>query len=273
MLTDASDRPARPTLPARRSPWRRVVAWSTPLAASIQFLTVAPPLVRRPFTDAEMARSVAFFPLVGALLGVVLAGLDLAFRRIFPPGVAAAILLAAWVAMTGAFHLDGFLDSCDGLFGGHTPEDRLRILRDERVGAFAVSGGVLLLLLKYAAIASLQRPAAALILAPTLGRWAMTSVLLCFPYRRAEGLGRSMKQLAGWGEGLIATALALGAIAAVGWRFGLIAWLAVVATGGYSARLASRRLEGLTGDSYGATCEIGEAAALLAWVACETSLA
>jgi adenosylcobinamide-GDP ribazoletransferase len=243
------------------------------MAAAIQFLTLAPPLIRRPLTHGEMGRSVGFFPVVGALIGMVLAGLDLATRRILPPGVASAILLAAWVAMTGAFHLDGFLDSCDGLFGGRNPEERLRILRDERVGAFAVSGGVLILLLKYTAIASLHRRAAALVLAPTLGRWAMAMVLLSFPYRRVEGLGRSMKELAGRREGLIATAVTLGVVVAVDWRFGLIASLAVVAAGVYFARLASRRLEGLTGDIYGATCEIGEVAALVAWAACETCLA
>ena len=80
--------------------------------------------------------------------------LDAALRLVFPGSVAAALVLVAWVALTGALHLDGFLDACDGLLGGGTPEERLRIMRDERVGAFALAGGILLLLVKYSALAA-----------------------------------------------------------------------------------------------------------------------
>jgi adenosylcobinamide-GDP ribazoletransferase len=255
---------------AARRPWREAVRGLPvgPLAA-LQFLTVVPPLLRRPLTPAELGRAVGWFALVGALLGAALAGADRALGLLFPPGVTAALVLAVWVLATGALHLDGFLDSCDGLFGGHTPEARLRILRDERAGAFAVIGAVLLLLLKYACLASLAGRAAALVVAPTLGRWGMALAVVAFPYARPEGLGRAMKDHAGRRQLLLAsvTALATAALAAQWLGVAALA-LAAVATGGV-ALFALRRLPGLTGDVYGALCELLEALTLLTFLAGE----
>lgn len=244
--------------------------WLTPLAAAIQFSTVAPPMVRRCFTPGELGRAVGYFPLVGLLLGAGLAGLDLAMRRVFPAEVASAVLLAAWIVATGALHLDGYLDTCDALFGGRTPDDRLRILRDERVGAYAVAGGVVLLLLKYASLAKIHRRAAALLLAPMLGRWAMSMAVLAFPYRRAEGLGRTMKDHTGWRQGVLATVIALGAATAIGGPGGLASAGFAVLVGLAVGRWAIGRIQGLTGDVYGAICELAETAVLLVLVAIET---
>ncbi len=240
------------------------------LAAALQFLTVMPPLVRRPFTPDELGRSVGWFPFVGLLLGAILAGLDRLLGRAFPPGVTAALVLAAWVLVTGALHLDGFLDSCDGLFGGHTPEARLRIMRDERAGAFAVIGGILLMLLKYAALAGNPHRTAALVLAPVVGRWGMAVAVVGFPYGRTEGLGRAMKDHARRPQVLLASVIALATVAALvvpnDWRAILTLPLAgvVVWAGG---RFVRRRLPGLTGDIYGALCELLEVVVLLAFVA------
>lgn len=260
-MSDVADEPA--TTP-------RAGSILAPAAAAVQFLTVAPPLVRRMFTDREMGRAVAYFPMVGTGIGLFLAAVDLATRRVVPSGVGAAGLLAVWVAVTGAFHLDGYLDSADALFGGRTQDERLLILRDERVGSFAVAAGALLLLLKFASLAAIQRRAGALVLAPTLGRWAMSGAILIYPYRRAAGLGRSMKDHTSWRQGLAATLVAVAVVAAVGGRFGLIAWAAVIASGLWVARCAMGRLGGLTGDIYGAVCEVAEAAVLVAWSAAET---
>ena len=149
-----------------------------PPLAALQFLTIVPPIVRRPFTADEMGRAVGFFPLVGALLGGALAALDWGLIQVLPQEVAAALILAAWVYATGALHLDGFLDACDGLFGGHTPEARLHIMRDERIGAFAMAGGGLLLIVKYAVLAHSPDRLILLLLAPTLARWTMAGVRL-----------------------------------------------------------------------------------------------
>ena len=114
------------------SPW-------VALLAAFQFLTIVPPLIRRPFTPRQLGGSVAFFPFVGALLGISLATTDALSAFLFPPPVRSAILLALWVLLTGALHLDGFLDTCDGLLGGATPAKRLEIMRDEHTGAYALA--------------------------------------------------------------------------------------------------------------------------------------
>jgi adenosylcobinamide-GDP ribazoletransferase len=247
------------------------------MAAAFQFLTIVPPIVRRPFTDRELGRSVGWFPLVGVLLGGTLAGFDWCLAWLFPPGVTAALVLAAWVLLTGALHLDGFLDSCDGLFGGHTPEARLRIMRDERAGAFAVIGGVLLLLLKYAALSGNPVRLWALLLAPVVARWGMAAAVVAFPYGRAEGLGLAMKDHARWSQLALATVVTLAAAAALfvvsrEWRALLALPLAGAVTWA-GARFALRRLPGLTGDIYGALCELVEVTVLLLFVAGESHAA
>jgi adenosylcobinamide-GDP ribazoletransferase len=238
-----------------------------PPLAALQFLTVTPPLVRRAFSLPELGRAVGYFPLVGALLGGVLVAFDWALSFLFPAGVRAALDLALWVALTGALHLDGVLDACDGLFGGRTVDSRLEIMRDERVGAFGLAGGVVLLLLKVSALAATPQRPLALFLAPVAGRWGISFVLVTSPYARPQGLGRAMKDHAGWVELALATTVALvAAILAGGW-WGLTSLAVAGAVAWLAARFVRSRLPGLTGDVYGAICELVETVVLLALAA------
>jgi adenosylcobinamide-GDP ribazoletransferase len=241
----------------------------TAFLAALQFLTIAPALVRRPFTSFELGRAVGFFPLVGILIGGALVGLDLLLGMVFPRTVTTVLLLAGWVLLTGALHLDGFLDTCDGLWGGSTPDDRLRILRDERVGSYAVIGGVLLLLLKYAALGAVTGRGEALVLAAMLGRWGMALAVVAFPYARSGGLGAAFKAGAGWQQAVLATAIA--GVAA--WFLGAWLGLGIMLLAGLATWLGAlyvmNRLPGLTGDVYGAICELLEALVLLALIAGE----
>src|SRR5262245_61596780 len=95
-----------------------------------------------------MGRAALWFPLIGFGLGLVLAGGLLLFRLFFSPALAAALTVAAWAALTGGLHLDGLADCCDGLLATATPERRLEIMRDPRLGAFGVTGLTLFLILK-----------------------------------------------------------------------------------------------------------------------------
>jgi adenosylcobinamide-GDP ribazoletransferase len=235
--------------------------------AAVQFLTIAPPLVRRPLTATELGRAVGFFPLVGLMIGGLLVALDRLLAYFLPPGVAAALVLTAWVLCSGALHLDGFLDSCDGLFGGRTPEDRLRILRDERIGAFAAVGGFLFLLIQFSCLAALSSRTAALLLAPVVGRWGMAVAVVAFPYGRAEGLGRAMKDHAGWFQALLASATAALAAWFIDGRLGLLIILLSGSLIWLVARFVLARLPGLTGDIYGALCELLEVLVLVVFVA------
>jgi hypothetical protein len=137
-------------------------------------------------------------------LGGVFYGLVSGLRLAFPLPVTAIFILAAWLLLTRALHFDGFLDTCDGLFGGFTPERRLEIMRDSRVGAFGVAGGGLLLLAKYAAIVSLPH-LSGLLLAPVLGRWVLSTAIFAYPYAREKGMGRDMKDNVRWPQVTLAT--------------------------------------------------------------------
>jgi len=236
------------------------------LLTAFQFLTTFPALIRRAFTAQELGRAVGFFPLVGLVLGGVLYGLEGGLRLIFPSQVVAVFVLAAWLLLTRALHFDGFLDTCDGLFGGFTSERRLEIMRDSRVGAFGVAGGGLLLLAKYAAILSLSH-LSGLVLAPVMGRWALSIAIFALPYAREKGLGRDMKDNVRWPQVTLSTAITvLAAWFFAGWT-GLLAFALAAIVLWLGASFILRRIPGLTGDSYGALCELVELAVLLLFTA------
>ena len=237
------------------------------LLAAFQFLTVFPAVVRRPFTPGDMGRAVGFFPLVGLALGGILYGLDSGLRLFLPPYLCAVLVVAAWLLLTRALHFDGFLDIFDGLFGGYTPERRLEIMKDSRVGAFGVAAGALLLFAKLFAIGALSNRLGAFLLAPTLARWVMGLAIFFFPYAREKGLGRDMKDKTGWVQVFLASLISLAAAWIVAGWLGCLAFglsvLLVFAFAGYMMRL----LPGLTGDSYGAICELCELLVLIVFAA------
>ncbi|MGD8455134.1 MAG: adenosylcobinamide-GDP ribazoletransferase [Anaerolineales bacterium] len=238
----------------------------SPILVAAQFLTIVPPIIKRVFTKKELGRAVGFFPLIGVVIGFVLLGVEIIFSFVLPQTITAALVLGLWILFTGALHIDGLLDSMDGLFGAHTPEKRLLIMQDERVGAFAFAGGAILILLKFTALASLDSLTAPLLLAPTLGRWAVTLAVPLFPYGREEGLGRAMKDHANWRQieaGTIITMLV--AWFTWGW-YGLILLPITLLLTMAAASYVLKRLPGLTGDIYGALCEITETIILLLFV-------
>lgn len=236
------------------------------LLAALQFLTIFPPVIRRPFTDRELGRSVGFYPLVGLALGGLLAGVAALLTEAFPPGITAALVLSFWVVATRALHLDGFLDTCDGLFGGFTPERRLEIMRDSRVGAFGVAGGVLLLLVKYVLLVDLIDQWPMLLVAPVIGRWAITLAVVWFPYARPSGMGRGIKDNAGLPQfGLATLTVLLAAFLAASWG-GLVVTILVAVVVVVWLTYVGAKIPGLTGDIYGATCEIAEVLVMLLFV-------
>jgi adenosylcobinamide-GDP ribazoletransferase len=199
--------------------------------------------------------------------------LDLALARLLPREVRAALLLIAMIALTRALHLDGLIDCCDGLFGGFTPERRLEIMRDSRVGAFGVLGAVAFLLLRYANLVALADDwrLIGLLLPPTLGRWAMALAIVGFPYVRATGMGAAFKSAARPWYLALATVVAAGSSLGIWlpWGVGALLLAALVALA--AARFMVGRLGGLTGDCYGAINELVEALVLLGIVGAQAS--
>jgi adenosylcobinamide-GDP ribazoletransferase len=231
-----------------------------------------------------LARAAAFFPLVGAVLGAAVGGLGLLLAPLLPPAPTVALQLAAVALLTGALHLDGLMDTADGVLGGRTTERRLEIMRDSRVGAFGVVAAGLMLLAQFSCLVELVPIARliALTLALMLGRWAMAMALGAFPSARSDGLGAAYAETTEAWPTIAATALAIAGAAAVaiawssvvdlpqplvlsvaaGWALafgGLVAALAVALGGGH---WLAGRLGGLTGDTYGALCVVAATAVL-----------
>jgi adenosylcobinamide-GDP ribazoletransferase len=213
------------------------------------------------------SEAVAVFPLVGLVLGVLLAILDALLSLTRLPLLSRDVLLVvALVWGTGGLHLDGLMDTCDGLLGGHTAEQRLLIMRDSRVGSFGVLGGVCTLLLKIGLLAGLPGGTtriSALVLAPLLGRWALVLAAALFPPARPTGLGAAFR--AGVTPGRLGAALATSAAVClvVGGPAGALALAVSCAVTWLLGRAIMARIPGLTGDTYGAIAEANEVAVLL----------
>ncbi len=224
------------------------------------------PLPTVPFEERSCGRSTAFFPAVGLFLGLILAALAWASQWCFPEQFRAALLVTGMLVLTGGMHLDGYMDSIDGLLSGRPRERKLEIMRDSRVGAFGVTGAVCLLLTKYTLFLGMpgQTLIPVLITVPALSRWSMVIAITAFPYARPEGLGKVYATYAGRKEMLIATLIA--ALVA-GLSLNLLgAWLmfAGAAFTGLAGRRITRALGGLTGDIYGFINEMTEVVLLAA---------
>ena len=235
------------------------------LLTAIGFLTAAPIGVRGELREGDFGRASVWFPAVGLLVGLLLAGVDWCGRAVWDPMVAAALVVGAAVVVTGGLHTDGLMDTADALFSRAGRERMLEIMKDPRSGALGVAAGACILLTKFAACAHLAggehwRVIAA---APALGRLAMVIAVGAFPYARESGTGARIAAEVGRRHAI--GALVLGAAIAVVLLnvSGLLVFamsLALAVVGGWYAR---RLLGGLTGDVYGAVNEVVEVAALL----------
>jgi adenosylcobinamide-GDP ribazoletransferase len=234
-----------------------------------QLLTVVPLPGISGKVERPGGRVVPYFPLVGLVLGALLLMAAWSLQRWLPAPLSAALLLVLWTGLTGLLHLDGFMDSCDGLLPPRNPERRLEIMKDSRVGAFGVVGGILLLLVKFSGLLALPNTGqpALLLLLPVLGRWSMSWSMARFPLARSEGMAAFFKKELAWRPVLLVTvlvaAVTLLLLGSRGAILLLITWLTTVLV----ARFAMARLGGLSGDVYGATCELVEAIALVTAVA------
>lgn len=232
--------------------------------SAVAFLTIIP--VADPSGHAGERLGRAYFPAVGALLGLV-AGLTMVVVSTFTTRlVGAAAALTVLAVVTGGLHLDGLADTADGLFGGADRERRLEIMRDPRIGSFGAVALVLVLLMDVATLASITPPRAllSLVVAGTLSRWAMLWLVALLPYARPQGLGTA----AAGGHRVFD--LVLGSLFAVlacllDWRSAVIAVLLVAVMTIGVAIFAKNRIGGATGDVYGATVELCQLAVFVAF--------
>ena len=232
------------------------------ILCAFSLLTILPVRLRWLDSKRPPAHAMAAYPFVGLVLGVLLMLAHWVFQAILPPLVSAALIVLTWAVLTGGLHLDGWADCCDALPATATRERRLEILQDPRLGSFGSIGLALLLMCKFAAVASLPRVGVALILAPTLGRWAIVNVAAVFPLARPDGMaahfraGLSRRELT-WVA--LTAALVCGA---AGWG-GLVAFVGAAVAALVLGRWATSRIGGVTGDVYGAACELVECLVLV----------
>jgi len=239
------------------------------LKIGISLLTRLPLAPKVPLGDGDVARASWTFPVAGFLVGLA-GGVTywLANRLHIQPEPAVALALVVTALFTGAMHEDGLADMADGL-GGKSPEQRLQIMRDSRIGTFGASALVLSFLLRWAAlgeigeIADIRTLVIALIVAHTVSRAVLPAFMYLVPPARAEGLSTSAGRPPGQS---VAIALALGILCllfAFGPKLAMIALLMLALAALLLARVAVRQIGGQTGDVLGALQQIGEATLLV----------
>jgi adenosylcobinamide-GDP ribazoletransferase len=237
------------------------------LRAAVSFLTVVP--VANPDGSAGERLGRAYFPAIGALVGLVAGLVFVATAALATPLLAAAAAVAALALLTGALHLDGLADSADGLLGRGDLERRLAVMRDPRLGSFGVTTLVVVLVLEVAALSSMSpvRALTGLVIAGALSRLATLAVIAWIPYVRESGLGSIAFEKRRRGVDLLVGGVIAALVCAVDPKRALVAAVLVAISTLAVVALARRRLGGATGDICGATAELGQLAALLAFAA------
>ncbi|NIF30032.1 adenosylcobinamide-GDP ribazoletransferase [Pantoea sp. Tr-811] len=236
-----------------------------PFWIALQFLSSLPVSLPGMPEPREMGRSLLCYPLVGLLFGLLLWLASLGLQGTAAP-LQAALLLALWVLLSGALHLDGLADSADAWLGGFGDRERtLLIMKDPRSGPIAVVTLVVVLLLKFCALWVLvERGAGALlVLAPVVGRAAMLGLFLSTPYVRKGGLGQALAEhLPRCEAGGVLLACAGLCLVLGGWQ---VVWPLLAALGVFCGlrRMMCQRLGGTTGDTAGALLELLELTVLV----------
>lgn len=231
-----------------------------PFLIAVQFLTRLPVTFALAPSRAEVSRSLPLYPLVGLLLGLLLAALGWLLDGVSAE-LAAALLLVIWVLLTGGLHIDGLADSVDAWAGGQGNRERmLAIMKDPCVGPVGTATVALVLLLKFAALISLLRGDAFLLLAaaPLAGRTALPLLFLTTPYVRAGGLGAALTADMPRRITVISVMLGYAVLPLLAGMTGLLAALAGLAGFMVLRSFMIRMLGGTTGDTAGAVTELSE---------------
>lgn len=227
----------------------------------MQFLTRLPTPPLRDFDPRELARCAAYFPLVGLIIGALLALPLLGFEH--RPWLAAALALLVWVWVTGALHIDGLGDVADAFGASHrSPERFLEVLKDPHVGVFGVVAIVMQLLLKLVLLAELAGGPWpwAITLIPAWARWGTL-----WWSRQLPSLHPGIAERFSWAPGLPGIGLWTLALSAASWWLGPVLLLALPLTLLITAYWR-RQLGGISGDCLGASTEVMETALLLSLV-------
>lgn len=263
------------------------------LLLAFQFLTIVPMRVRGDIADAEVSRSVVFFPAVGAVQGMLAVGAVHLSARFFGGEIAPAMALLVLAASNGGFHLDGLADTFDAMAVKSSGDDagdtgrRLSVMKDGSTGPIGVMSIVFAVLLKFLLLKGLMlgltRPAfyAFLFLMPVYSKWAMVPPMYHGVPARKEGLGKIFTGRIGMGTVVLSSCMTIivSVFVYALWLMGEygpsltplpFVFLALLYLCGFlSAKYCTGIFGGVTGDIFGAISEISEIFFLLgvsAWL-------
>jgi adenosylcobinamide-GDP ribazoletransferase len=243
---------------------------------AVQFLTLVPVSKNHETEEGSLAGSMAYFPLIGFLIGFLLVYADKAMALIaLPQTIANVLLVALSVLVTRALHIDGLADTLDGLMGGHDHSSRLSIMKDSRLGTSGALGIFFVLALKYLSLNNLfeSEKVAALLTAPLLARWSQTLMVFKADYGREAGMGKAFV------GHLRASGLAAASVVAIGLSAFVVVRLDVLSVILIFSLVVGvvlltflgrwylvRKLGGVTGDAIGAVNELNEVLVYLLFV-------
>lgn len=233
---------------------------------AVQLLTKIPIVFSLDVSELDFARSMAYYPLVGSIIGGILVLLNLGAERLFSPLASGILIVVFWIQFTGGLHLDGFADMADGLAGGRDKESILRIMHDSSIGPKGAIAVFCLLVIKIGFLAeiSAEFKNQTLLFCPMLGRWAMVLLSTVNRYARSEGgMGEVFVNYVRKTDFIVATlfiAVPLFFYQNVMMISSVIVTLMTVALVTWISR---KKIDGITGDIIGATNEITEVVAIV----------
>jgi adenosylcobinamide-GDP ribazoletransferase len=235
---------------------------------ALQFFTRLPIPRWVGFEADWLHQSSRYFPAVGVVVGFVAAAVYALAHLVWPPVVAVMLSMVAGIYLTGAFHEDGFADTCDGLGGGVTKQRVLEIMTDSRIGAYGAIGIGMMLALKCATLSGLpaKEAIASLLLAHPLSRLTATVLIWKLDYVKQEGKSKPLAQrmsnidFAFAAATVLAVLMVVVSTGLVSWRALVIGMAAAAVAAWWLARKCVRRLGGYTGDCLGAIQQLSEVA-------------
>jgi len=231
------------------------------LLIAIQLLTIFPIRTKFNFSARDFSASLAYFPLVGLLIGLSCAAVNILLGRFLPDAVISIIIVLFMAFITGGMHSDGLADTVDGLGSTRSSEKMLEIMKDSRIGTMGVSGLFGSLALKSALIYSMPADFrnTSIILAMVISRWSMTLPLTFFNYARNDGKAKIFFENASKTNFALSTIVALGIIVFYYFRPNGIYLVIIGAAASYlTAFYINKKIKGITGDTLGAINEIVE---------------
>lgn len=230
------------------------------ILTALAFLTRIPVPAWVGYADSQLNQSVRYFPLIGLLVGAILAGVYSLATLFWPPALALLLALVFGVLLTGAFHEDGLADFYDGVFGGLTVERRLEIMKDSRVGTYGVLALLAVLGLKFTALLSVPTASVPLMLIAGHGLSRAFAVSFIYTHDYARSSGGKVQVVA---QGLSLPALGLALLIGLlplQWLPVSVMWLLLplLLLRLWLSHTLTTKLRGYTGDALGAAQQLSE---------------